>query len=79
MVPGAEELRPRSRDLFSSLGAPLVRHRLWIACLLGFIKQNHDPVTREPLEPRQEALHAVLWEIIHRESPLPNIRVEGSK
>ncbi len=77
MVPGAEELRPRSRDLFSSLCAPLVGHRLWIACLLSFIKESHDPVTREPLEPRQEALHAVLWEIIHRASPLSNVRVGG--
>ena len=77
MVPGAEELRPRSRDLFSSLGAPLVRRKFWIGSLLGFIKLNHDRVTREPLEPRQEALHAVLCEIIHRESALPNIRVRG--
>jgi hypothetical protein len=77
MVPGAEELRPRSRDLLSSLAAPLVRRKFWIGALLGFIKLNHDRLTREPLEPRQEALHAVLWEIIHREAPLPNIRVGG--
>ena len=77
MVPGAEELRPRSRDLFSSLGAPLVRRKFWIGALLGFIKLNHDRVTREPLEPAQEGLHAGLWEIIHRASPLPNVRVGG--
>jgi hypothetical protein len=77
MVPGSEALRPRSRDLLSSLAAPLVGHRLWTDCLLAIIKENHDPVTRESLEPRQEALHAVLWQIIHRESPLPNVRVGG--
>ena len=77
MVPGSEELRPRSRDLLSSLAAPLVRHRLWIACLLAIIKESHDPVTRESLEPGQEGLHAVLWEIIHRASPLSNVRVGG--
>jgi len=77
MVPGAEELRPRSRDLLSSLAAPLVRRKFWIGALLGFIKLNHDRVTREPLEPRYEALHAVIWEIIHREAPLPNVRVGG--
>ena len=77
MVPGSEELRPRSRDLLSSLAAPLVRHRLWIACLLAIIKERHDPVTRESLEPGQEGLHAVLWEIIHRASPLSNVRVGG--
>lgn len=77
MIPGAEELRPRSRDLLSSLAAPLVRRKFWIGSLLGFIKLNHDRVTREPLEPWQEALLAVLWEIIHRASPLPNVRVGG--
>jgi hypothetical protein len=77
LIPGSEELRPRSRDLLSSLAAPLVRRKLWIGALLGFIKLNHDRVTREPLEARYEALHAVLWGIIHREAPLPNIRVGG--
>lgn len=77
LVRGAEELRPRSRDLLCSLAAPLVGRRLWTGCLLGFMKLNHDPVTRESLEPRHEALHAVLWEVIHQEPPLSNVRVGG--
>jgi hypothetical protein len=77
VVPGAEELRPRSRDLLYSLAAPLIGRKFWIGCLLGFIKLNHDPVTRESLEPRHEALHAALWGLIHQQPPLPNLRVGG--
>jgi hypothetical protein len=77
LIPGAEELRPRSRDLLCSLAAPLVGSQLWTDCLLGFMKLTHDPVTRESLEPRHEALHAVLWEAIHQEPPLPSVRVGG--
>jgi len=77
LVPGAEELRPRSRDLLGSLAAPLVRSQLWTGVLLGFMKLTHDPVTREPLEPRHEALLAVLWEVIHREPPLSSVRIGG--
>jgi hypothetical protein len=76
-VKGAENLRPRSRDLFRSLAAPFSRSKLPCDFLLEFFKTCHDPMTRESLEPRHEALHAVLWEIIHRESPLPNVRVGG--
>jgi hypothetical protein len=77
VVSGAEQLRPRSRDLLCSLAAPLAGSQLWTRFLLEFIQQHHDPVTREPLEPRHEALHAVLWRAIHQESPLRNIRVGG--
>jgi hypothetical protein len=76
-IKGAEELRPRSRDLFYSLAAPLVGSKLWTRFLLWFMKEHQDPVTREPLEPRHEALHAVLWEVIHRELPLPSVRIGG--
>jgi hypothetical protein len=77
LVSGSEELRPRSRDLLCSLAAPLVGCQLWTRFLLGFMKLNHDSVTRESLEPRHEALHAVLWEVIHREPPLSNVRIGG--
>jgi hypothetical protein len=77
LIKGAEELRPRSRDLLCSLAAPLVRSRAWTQFLLWFIKERHDPVTREPLEPRHEALLAVLWEVIHRERPLSSVRIGG--
>jgi hypothetical protein len=76
-VEGAEDLRPRSRDLFCSLAAPLVGYRIWTQGLWSFIRDRHDPMTREPLEPRQEALHAVLWDVVHREPPLPNVRIGG--
>ena len=72
-IPGAEDLRPRSQDILSSLAAPLVGHPLWTPLLFAFIREKHDPVTRDPLEPRHEALHAALWEVVHRE-----LRVAGS-
>lgn len=76
-VPGAEALRPRSQDIFCSLAAPLARNPHWTNFLWYFMKFCHDPVTREPLEPRQDALLATLWEIIHRESPLRYVRIGG--
>jgi hypothetical protein len=76
-VPGVEALRPRSQDIFCSLAAPLARNPHWTNFLWRFMKFYHDPVTREPLEARHEALHAVLWEIIHQEPPLSNVRVGG--
>jgi hypothetical protein len=77
LVPGAEELRPRSRDILCSLAAPLGRSRLSSEFLLDFVKFFHDPETRESLEPRQDALLAALWAFIHRESPLKYIRIGG--
>jgi hypothetical protein len=76
-VRGAEDLRPRSRDILSSLAAPLVRSQLWIQILFEFLKRNHDPVTPESLEPRQEALNAAIWTIVHCNGSLQNIRFGG--
>lgn len=76
-VKGAEELRPRSRDILRSLAAPLVGSKFLTQFLLWFVKESHDSVTRESLDPRHEALHAVLWEVIHREPPLRNVRIGG--
>ena len=77
LVPGAEDLRPRSRDLLCSLAAPLVGSQLLTRFLLCFMKESHDAEMRESLEPRHEALLAVLWEVIHREPALPNVRIGG--
>jgi hypothetical protein len=76
-VKGAEDLRPRSRDLLCSLAAPLVESQPWTRFLLAYMKENHDPVTRESLEPRFEALHAALWETVHQEPPFSNVRIGG--
>jgi hypothetical protein len=77
LVPGAEKLRPRSGDILCSLAAPLVGNPHWTGFLLNFMKFRHDPATREPLEPRQDALLATLWEVIHQKSPLKNVRIGG--
>jgi hypothetical protein len=77
LVPRAEDLRPRSRDILSMLAAPLVGNQPWTQFLFYFMRENHDAATREPLDPRHEALHAVLWETTHREPPLRNVRIGG--
>jgi hypothetical protein len=77
VVPDSAALRPRSRDILGSLAAPLVNCEIWTRFLLVFMKESHDPVTRESLEPRHEALHAALWENIHQDPPLPNFRIGG--
>ena len=76
VVLGAEELRPRSRDLLASLAAPLAGSRLWPRFLLGFFKFRHDPLTRQFLPPRQDALLAVVWEVIHRDPSPASVRVK---
>jgi hypothetical protein len=76
-VQGAEGLRPRSRDLLCSLAAPLVGSRLWTRFLLEFMEETHDPVTRESLEPRREALLAAVWEASHRALSDSRVRIGG--
>lgn len=76
VVPGAEALRPRSRDLLHSLAAPVENQR-WTKILLGFMELTHDPVTREGLDPRHEALIAAVWEDVHREPSLSYVRFGG--
>jgi hypothetical protein len=76
-IPGAEELRPRSRDLFCNLAAPLAGDCDWTRLLLWFFSDLHDKETREPLEPRHEALHAALFQVIHHDPPFPNVRIGG--
>jgi len=75
-IPGAEEMRPRSRDLLGSLAAPVARVQRLGRGLLAIIKARHDPLTRESLAPRQEALVAVLFNSIHRFPALTSMRVK---
>lgn len=75
IIPGAEELRPRSRDLLSSLAAPWAPNQFVSRLLLEFFKLHQDPSTREPLAPRQDAMLAILFEIIHKSPTLPSVRV----
>ena len=77
-IPGDEMLRPRSRDLLRSLAAPLIRNKRWRLVLLGFFKYTHDPITREGLDPRHEALIAALWGVGHSEPPLSQVRFGGT-
>jgi hypothetical protein len=75
-ISGSVELRPRSRDILGSLAAPVARVPLWNQLLLEMIKDYHDPITREPLAPRQEAMLAALFHVIHRAPLLASIRVK---
>jgi hypothetical protein len=77
LVRDAEQLRPRSRDLLCSLAAPLVKNRFYSRFLFEFMKTSHDPLTREPLDPRQEALMTVIWMVIHLKMPTREIRIGG--
>jgi hypothetical protein len=77
LVQGAEQLRPRSRDLLGSLAAPLVRSQFYTRFLFEYIKAKHDPVTREPLDPGPEALNASVWAIIHCGQECPAVRIGG--
>jgi len=76
-IPGAEELRPRSRDLLGSLAAPVLRVQHWGGGLLDILKAHHDPMTRESLAPRQEALLAVLFNVIHQTPAFSAVRVKS--
>jgi hypothetical protein len=76
-LPGAEELRPRSQDILSSLAAPLARYDCWGRVLLEVFKQYQDPATRESLAPRQAALVAVLFLVVHRYLSLPSMSIKS--
>ena len=73
IVAGAEELRPRSRDLLGALAAPLVR-TFFVRGLLESFKGRYDPATRQPLGPQEDMLLAVLFRLIHRRPPLNAVR-----
>ena len=64
-IAGAELLRPRSRDLLSSLLAPLEGHEVLEQLLLAFFLGIHDPSTRDLLSPAQAAVVGALFGIVH--------------
>ena len=65
IIPGAENLRPRSRDLLSSLLASLESVGSIEQVLLAFFTGTHDPSTRDLLSPVQGAVVAALFELVH--------------
>jgi hypothetical protein len=77
VIPGIEQLRPRSRDILCSLAGPLVKSQRYTRVLFEFIKTKHDTVTREPLDPRKDALNTIIWFIIHSKRCFPEVRIGG--
>jgi hypothetical protein len=75
IIPGAEKLRPRSRDLLSSLIAPLEGVETAEQFLLGFFTVMHDPSTRDLLSPVQGAVVAALFELVHLEDKVGHVLV----
>jgi len=64
-IPGAEILRPRSRDLLTCLAAPFAKDEKWCAFLVRFFElQAH--VAQEPLSPPQNAVLAALFSLVHQ-------------
>jgi hypothetical protein len=73
--PGLEELRPRSRDLFACLSAPMARSKILSRYLLDFIRDHHDPTTREALGTGMDAMLTVVFEFLHQ-FPSSSVRVK---
>jgi hypothetical protein len=65
LVPGAEKLRPRSRDLLGSLLAALPKGSAAEKSLLEFFRDIHNPSTRNLLSPAQHAVVAGLFSFVH--------------
>jgi hypothetical protein len=65
LVPGAEQLRPRSRDLLGSLLAALPMESAVEKTLLEFFRNDHNPSTRNLLSPVQHAVVAALFKFVH--------------
>ncbi len=75
IIAGAEKLRPRSRDLLSSLLAPLAGVELLEEFLLAFFIGTHDPSTRDLLSPAQSAVVGALFEFVHVSNEVGYVRV----
>jgi hypothetical protein len=65
VIPGAEKLRPGTRDLLTSLAAPFFQNPDVGRHLLSILSVIHDPQTREPLPMSQNAVVAALFYITH--------------
>jgi hypothetical protein len=64
-IPGAEELRPRARDILNCLAAPYAECPDDQELLVKFFSELHDPQSREPLSRVQNAVLAALFRVIH--------------
>ncbi len=65
VIPGSEKLRPRARDLLSSLAAPFAHDKVWCELLLAFFLEMHEPTNQEPLSRAQSAVLATLFAVMH--------------
>ncbi len=65
VIPGSEKLRPRARDLLSSLAAPFAHDKAWCEMLLAFFLEMHEPANQEPLSRAQSAVLATLFAVMH--------------
>jgi hypothetical protein len=75
LIPGAEQLRPRSRDLLGSLLAALPTGSIYEKSLLEFFLNVHNPATRNLLSPALQAVIAALFEFIHLWPDAGDVRV----
>jgi hypothetical protein len=75
IIRGAEKLRPRSRDLLSSLLAPLEGDEIAEQMLLEFFVGIHDPSAPDLLSPAQTAVVAALFEFAHIYPDLPDLLI----
>jgi hypothetical protein len=76
-IPGDEQLRPRSRDIFSCLAAPVgQKFKLLHKMLLEYLQLRHDPQSRDGLDVRQDAVLAILFAAMHQNIELSNIGVK---
>ena len=73
---GAEHLRPRSRDMASSLaGAVRVADPQYDDFLVCYFRDLHDPETRDVLSSRQSAALAGLFFLVHPVPVLGSVQV----
>jgi hypothetical protein len=77
IISGAEKLRPRSRDILSSLLAPLEGLEDVEQLLLAFFIKIHDPWTRDLLSPAQWAVLAALFEFVHLRTDAGYVQVSA--
>jgi hypothetical protein len=73
---GAEQLRPRTRDMVSMLaGALTVTDLVYDNFLVEHFRDFHDPANRDVLSPKQSAVLAGLFYIVHRVPVLGSVRI----
>jgi len=75
LVAGAEQLRPRSRDLLGSLLAALPKEDAGDKWMLHFFLTTHDPATRDLLSPAQNAVIIALFAFVHLSPEAGHVRV----